>query len=259
MRKAAPVAYFFCILLLPVLAGCRPIQDPAARSDAFYQVSVINALLQGNYDGSVTVGELLQHGDTGLGTFDHLNGEMIVQDGVVYRAKTDGTVEVVEPSETVPFAAVAYFDEDIAGGELTGIADLDGMKAALDNIIAAQGGDFNQFYLAQIHGTFDLAHVRSVPAQSKPYQPLAEVTKNQVEFNYENIPGVMIALRFPDHMQGINVTGWHLHFVSDDKSKGGHVLDVRLSEGSVSLDVIHELSLEQPETPDFAALDLSGD
>lgn len=212
-----------------------------------------------NYDGSITAAELLRHGDTGLGTFDRLDGEMIVQDGVVYRARTDGTVSVVEPSETIPFAAVAYFDADIAGGDLAAVASIEEMKTALDGAIAAQGGDFNQFYLAIVRGNFDLAHVRSVPIQSKPYQPLAEVTKSQVEFQYENIPGALVALRYPAHMEGLNVAGWHLHFLSEDKSKGGHVLDVQLRDGSVQLDAIHELQLAQPVTPAFAALEFADD
>ena len=251
----------FC-LFIPVLfalSGCQPVQKPIEISDAIFQVSLLDGLMQGDYDGTATVGQLLQKGDTGLGTFDQLDGEMVVLDGVVYKAKSDGSVEVVADSETVPFAAVAHFDSDIPATELTSIANFDSLKAALDDIIAQQTGDFNQFYIATIQGNFDLVHVRSVPMQSKPYKPLAEVTKNQAEFVYENIQGTAVAMRFPDYMQGINLPGWHLHFLSGDKTKGGHVLDAKLADGSVNMDIIREFQLVVPDTENFANLDLGVD
>ena len=52
-----------------------------------YQVSTLQALALGYSRSVVTVGELLRHGDTGLGTFEDVDGEMIVIDGNCYRAK----------------------------------------------------------------------------------------------------------------------------------------------------------------------------
>lgn len=248
-----------CVLVALLLSGCQAVQKPAAKSDAIYQVSLLDALMQGDYDGTVTIGQLLQQGDTGLGTFDQLDGEMIVLDGVAYQAKSDGTVHAMDPAQTVPFATVGFFDRELIGGELTNVDGIEALKTALDGIIADQTGDFNQFYIAKIQGDFALAHVRSVPAQSKPYKPLAEVTKNQVEYEYTNVPGTIVALRFPDQMQGINLPGWHMHFLSDDKTQCGHVLDVKLAAGDVAMDFVREFQLVQPATPSFAALDLSGD
>lgn len=271
--------FSLCILCMLALAGCQPVQKQAetagatvdatagstaavtsdAMSDAIYQVSLLDGLMQGDYDGTATVGQLLQEGNTGLGTFDKLDGEMIVLDGVVYKAKSDGSVEVAGDAQTVPFAAVTNFDEDIAAIPLSSIADFDSLKAALDDIIAEQMGDFNRFYVAEIKGNFDLVHVRSVPIQSKPYKPLAEATKDQAEFVYENIPGTAVAMRFPDYMQGINLPGWHLHFLSDDKTKGGHVLDLKLTDGTVSMDTVLAFQLVAPGTETFANLDLGAD
>ena len=264
-----------CLLCMLALAGCQPVQKRAetsdaapgataavasdAMSDAIYQVSLLDGLMQGDYDGTATVGQLLQEGNTGLGTFDKLDGEMIVLDGVVYKAKSDGSVEVAGDSQTVPFAAVTNFDEDIAAIPLSSIADFASLKVALDDIIAKQTGDFNRFYVAEIKGSFDVVHVRSVPMQSKPYKPLAEVTKNQAEFVYENIPGTAVAMRFPDYMQGINLPGWHLHFLSDDKTKGGHVLDLKLADGTVNMDTVLAFQLVAPDTETFANLDLGAD
>ena len=263
--------FSLCILCVLALAGCQPVQKQAdtagapaavtsdAMSDAIYQVSLLDGLMQGDYDGTATVGQLLQEGNTGLGTFDKLDGEMIVLDGVVYKAKSDGSVEVAGDSQTVPFAAVTNFDEDIVAIPLSSIADVDSLKAALDDIIAQQTGDFNRFYVAEIKGNFDVVQVRSVPIQSKPYKPLAEVTKDQSEFAYENIAGTAVAMRFPDYMGGINLPGWHLHFLSDDKSKGGHVLDLQLADGTVSMDTVLAFQLVAPGTEAFADLDLGAD
>ncbi|MBK8046080.1 MAG: acetolactate decarboxylase [Anaerolineales bacterium] len=246
-------------LVLLVLAGCQAVQAPTAKSDAIYQVSLLDALLQGDYDGTVPIAELLKNGDTGLGTFDNLDGEMIVLDGVVYRAKSDGSVEVAAKEELVPFAVVGYFDKEIAGGAVEDISDVEALKAALDKTISETTGDFNQYYIATIAGDFDLAHVRSVPRQEEPFKPLAEVTKEQTEFEYTEIPGTLVGLRFPEHMEGINLPGWHFHFLSDDKTKGGHVLDLKLASGEMNLDHIREFNLIQPDTDAFANLDLGGD
>lgn len=271
--------FSLCVFCMLTLAGCQPVQKRAEISnatvnaasdatagapsdtmaDAIYQVSLLDGLMQGEYDGTATVGELLQEGNIGLGTFDQLDGEMIVLDGVVYKAKSDGSVEVAGDSQTVPFAAVTNFDHDIAAIPLSSIADFGSLKVALDDIIANETGDFNRFYVAEIKGDFDVVHVRSVPMQSKPYKPLAEVTKNQAEFVYENIRGTAVAMRFPDYMQGINLPGWHLHFLSDDKTKGGHVLDLKLADGTVSMDTVLAFQLVAPGTESFANLDLGAD
>ena len=69
------------------------------QRDVMFQVSLLQGLTFGDYHGSITVEDLKEHGDTGLGTFDGLNGEMIVIDGEVYRAAGDGTVEEVSDDE----------------------------------------------------------------------------------------------------------------------------------------------------------------
>ena len=76
------------------------------NSEVINQVSLLQGLTFGDYTGSVTVAELKKMGDIGIGTFDKLNGELIMLDGVVYRAAGDGSVEVVSDEETVPFADV---------------------------------------------------------------------------------------------------------------------------------------------------------
>src|SRR5512137_1292807 len=69
--------------------------------EVLYQVSTIDALMQGVFDGVEPVAELKKHGDFGIGTFDALDGEMIVLDGIVYQAKADGHIYTAGDSQTV--------------------------------------------------------------------------------------------------------------------------------------------------------------
>ena len=71
-----------------------------------YQVSTLQALALGYSRAVISAEELLKEGDTGLGTFEDVNGEMIVMDGHCYRADQDGNVTEVSPETGVPFAKV---------------------------------------------------------------------------------------------------------------------------------------------------------
>ena len=71
------------------------------NDDSMYQVSLLQAFMHGEYDGVVKVGDLKKHGDIGLGTFEGVNGEMIVLDGVVYQAAADGSINVMKDDEKI--------------------------------------------------------------------------------------------------------------------------------------------------------------
>ena len=83
-------------------------------SETIYQVALLQSLTQGYYDGIIKVSELKEHGDIGIGTFEGVNGEMIVLDGKVYQALGDGTVQEADENETVPFSNVTFFDSDVS-------------------------------------------------------------------------------------------------------------------------------------------------
>ena len=75
--------------------------SPSQRHDIF-QVSVMSALLDGVYDGEMTIGELLTHGDFGLGTFDALDGELLVLDGEAHQLHADGGARRADPAIRTP-------------------------------------------------------------------------------------------------------------------------------------------------------------
>ena len=113
---------------LMALGSCLAHESTAPRSPhQITQVSVNNALAAGHYDGVMPIPELLRHGDFGVGTLDHLDGELVVLDGRPYQVRGDGAVVAVPPDRSTPFAVVTRFDPDgaFACPPVAGLADLD--------------------------------------------------------------------------------------------------------------------------------------
>lgn len=210
------------VLIAIFVQGCV-----SAPRDTVSQVSTIDALLAGVYTGKVTLDELTDMGDTGIGTFDSLDGEMVVLDGKVYQVKADGKVYTPPMSETTPFASVVRFTPERRIIMCT--AAYPRIIQMLDKIEP----NHNIFYAFRITGKFSTMKTRSVPRQKQPFPPLAEVVKHQPVFNMENISGTVVGFRCPPFVKGINVPGYHLHFISDDRTQGGHVIDFTLEHGSV--------------------------
>ena len=206
-----------------------------------FQASTITALLEGAYDGDVTFGELEGRGDLGLGTLNGVDGEMIAVDGLFLKADVEGNLQVIPPEAKTPFAVLANFDPGHRF-ELSAIGSLDELGAAID----AEVGHPDQVHAIRIDGRFDRVHARSVPKQSKPYRPLAEVIASQHTFDFTDVDGTMVGFRLPDREEGMNVPGYHLHFATDDRSRGGHVLDCLLAAGTVAVDDSVDIHLELP-------------
>jgi len=221
-----------CFILFP---GCR--DQPGGNNsvkerDVLYQVSTINSLVAGNYDGIRSILDLKSSGDAGIGTFDALDGELVMLDSKVYKVKSTGEVQEIGNSGTVPFAAVTFFDKDVSK-DISNISSFDSLKLELDNLIENK----ELFYAFRIDATFLYVKTRSVPKQQKPFPILSEVTKNQPTFEYTNVQGSLIGFWCPEYANGVNVSGYHLHFLSDDRTKGGHLLDVRLDQARAYMDV----------------------
>lgn len=225
--------------------------------DVIYQVSLLQGLTQGDYSGSITTGELKQHGDIGIGTFDGLNGELIMLDGEIYRAAGDGSVSVVPDHVTSPFSVVTYMDADETK-TLKEIPNCDALYRELDQIVEKRGK--NRFYMIRIDGAFREVNVRSVYAQEGPYRRMAEVMEaDQTFFDYENIEGTLVGLYCPPYMASLNAVGWHLHFISMDKTKGGHVLGLNIVEATLIWDDTDGFQMRLPQSEMFSGFDLAAD
>lgn len=231
------------------LSGCIIILH---GGDALYQVSTLDALYAGCYDGAVEFSELVMMGDTGIGTVDGLDGEMIAVDGIFYRIDIDGGVHVIPDDATTPFAVVTYFQAD-RSFPVTDLA-YGGLKTALEEALPTE----NIFYAIVVTGTFSHMTVRSVPGQTPPYPPLTDVIEHQAIFELEDVSGSMVGFYFPDSAAGINAAGFHLHFITDDRRAGGHVLDCEIDEAVAEIDDSTALFLVLPENRTFYETDLSG-
>lgn len=247
-----------CLIFAVILCGCNAVGEDAdqtaAAENTLYQVSTLDGLMQGVYDGEITLDDLLRHGDFGIGTFDALDGEMVVLDGTVYQVLATG--EVATPDEatmTTPFAMVTSFTADLEE-EGNGIENIDELKSTLDAMLPGQ----NDFYAIKIHGTFSYVETRSVPAQEEPYPLLADVTAEQAVFEFENVSGTLVGYWCPAYIDGINLPGYHLHFISDDRTMGGHLLDCNIDDASIAIDTLCEFQMLLPQNEHFAQTDLSG-
>lgn len=223
--------------------------------ETLYQVSTIDALMQGVFDGIQPVAELKKHGDFGIGTFDSLDGEMIVLDGVVYQAKADGRIYRVPDSLTTPFATVTYFDRDFTA--TTG----NPMNFTLFASSMADGlPSQNMMYAVRLQGTFPSIRVRSEPPQRKPFPNLTEALQNQSVYSYTNATGSVVGFYTPVFFKGLNVAGYHLHFISDDRQTGGHILDFIVpANTTVEYDITPEFDMVLPTNGTFTGADLSQD
>ncbi len=209
--------FAFALVLAILAGGCT-----APSGDKVYQYAPFHALAAGHFDGDLAVSQLKHHDYIGLGTFNRLDGEMIVLDEV-YQIRSDGQAVVAGDSLRTPFSEVTRlrlpakrtFDSPMSLPEL---------QRALE---ALAGDDRGSILACRIDGVFASIRVRSVRAQDQPYPTLAEAVKQQKVYECRQIRGTIVAFRFPTTIGNMNVQGWHMHFIDADRKVGGHVLDVQ--------------------------------
>lgn len=216
-----------------------------------FQTSLVAALLDGVYDGDVRIGDLLGRGDLGIGTFNGLDGEMIVLDSVCYRLRADGTATPVGPDELTPFAIVTDFVPGIVAE-----VPAEATPADLADLVSSLTGTENYLYAARITGSFAEISMRNVVRQERPYRPLAEVTRGEPVVHMAPVDGVMVGFQTPAYERGIGVPGGHLHFIDASRSRGGHVLDFVVLAATVELCLGTDLHLALPLTAEFRTADL---
>ncbi len=247
------------LLVLMPISGCQP--EPEKKGDTavqnenqVYQVSTINALMQGVYEGESTFGELQDKGNLGIGTFEALDGEMIMIDGVFYQVKSDGKVLVAAADQKTPFADIThYWADDVAN-----IKSIDSM-ASLQKTIDPYLKNPNIFYAIRVDGTFDYIKARSVPAQSQPYPPLDQAIKQQQVFEYKNVEGTILGFWCPAYVNGINMPGYHFHFISKDRQQGGHLLECQVREALLGIDRTEDFAMHLPDSEAFSQSNLGQD
>lgn len=253
MKKKILSIIIISLMVCASLSGCNDSSGNTAESkDVLYQVSTLDALMQGVYDGEITLDKIVEHGDFGIGTFEGLDGEMVILDKTVYQILSTGEVVKTDHSVKTPFAMITDFEPDIQSNEKE-ISDYTQLKDKIDSLLPSQ----NMFYAIKVQGTFNV-EARSVPAQTEPYPLLKDVTAKQSVFDYKEVKGTLVGYWCPEYIDGVNLAGYHLHFLSDDFTKGGHLLECSIKDAVISIDTTTEFQMLLPENEHFAQMDLSG-
>ncbi len=223
------------VLLFSVMftTGCRStrIEPREEYRDTITHAGTIDNLNRGEFGGFLTVSNLLRYGDFGLGTFDGLDGEMYIHSGVVYRVDTTLRPAVADPATLTPFAVVTFFEADR-------MFDVERMDQKLfERALAMRRKNDRMPQAVHVHGLFNHLEVRSVPRQETPWRPLAKVVEtDSVKTSLTNISGRMVGYYMPSPFGSLHPEGFHFHFVSDDRSIGGHVLSFSISQARIEVD-----------------------
>ena len=227
-----------------------------ADKETINQIALLQSLTLGHFDGSISAKNLKTLGDTGIGTFDGLDGEMIFLDGVIYRANQDCKINVVDDAVTIPFSNVTFFEKDFSV-KLKNVSGKAALESKLNEFVKKNGE--NNFYMVKITANYDEILVRSEKGSTKPYPTLVKALETQKEITKKNINGTIVGLYCPAFMSSLNSVGWHFHFVSADKTFGGHVLEMKIKSGEAEFDKTDKFSMILPENKDFQKLDLGKD
>jgi acetolactate decarboxylase len=216
-----------------------------------FQVSTSGALVAGVYDKQVSVQTILEHGDFGLGTFAHLDGEMVVLNGHAYQVRGTGAVAEPSPDAWAPFAVVTRFSPEInvTLGPVFSFLEL-------QRLCDSHRKSRNLFYALRVDGAFARIRTRAVNPAA-PGARLLDAAKAQSEFSFENISGTLVGLWSPGFSSAFSVAGYHLHFLSSDRHHGGHVLDLEAERLQLQLETLNDFHLVLPESQSFLRADLS--
>ena len=218
-----------------------------------YQVSTATALVEGIYQGAVQVATLREHGDLGLGTFEGLDGEMVVVDGHVFQVRSDGSVREVQDDVLSPFAAVTAFSPD-QSITLGNCLDLSHLTSQFDMLRQSD----NFFFALRVDATFGYIHARAM-RRTKEGVPLVQAAAVQPEFEFSNISGTLVGFWTPEYAKSLNVPGYHLHFLSEDRTRGGHLLQCRGKNLRLQIQREGDYHIVLPEAGDFLKANLRRD
>ena len=233
---------------------CGGMTAHAVTRHEIFQTSLISALVQGVYEDEMTLAELLGHGSFGIGTFNGLDGEMIILGGVCYRLRGDGSVTVPELTERTPYAVVTNFVPSLSRS-VVGPMTREEFSRAIDAFVPSS----NYMYALRVTGRFAWASARTVTKQDRPYRPMIEATDGEEIARHENFSGTIAGFRTPLYESGISVAGCHAHIIDDDRTWGGHLVDFVLEEGEAELCLGTDFRMRLPLTEEFRTVDLSED
>lgn len=220
-----------------------------------YTFGHASAFIGGLYDAHISYGQIKPYGNFGLGAPDQLDGEIVIFNNKFYQTQSSGKTFEIRYTEKTPFVIINQFKSD-QSIKKTGPLTKDQLFQLLDSVLTKKNG----IYAVHVRAKFAFVKTRAFPIiTEKPYQPMAQLLSLQKFFNYENVEGDLIGYRLPAYMEGPNITGYHFHFLSDDKTKGGHLIDVILNNMTIEIDELDGFSIFPPSTEAFQKFDLEKD
>jgi len=218
-----------------------------------FQVSTSGALVQGIYERVVSSRLLLNYGDFGLGTFENLDGEMVVLDGAIYQVRSDGKLLNITDDVGTPFAVVTHFTAD-QDQTIESASSFEEITKVCDQYRDSD----NLFYAFRIDGHFAHIHTRAMKATPDGL-PLAKAAAIQPEFEFTEVEGTLVGIWAPQFSSALNIAGYHFHFLSEDRTKGGHLLECSGKNLRVRVDRLNDFHLSLPESEEFLRADLTQD
>lgn len=233
------------LLLIPVLflIGCS-----SEKEDMIFHYSVLKALDNGILEGNMKVGDLKEHGDFGLGTFNKLNGEMIILDHVVYRLSPEGKIMQPDDETLIPYSVITFYHQDDTLS-MSGDINYPALSAFVDRRVPSR----NLFYAFRISGEFEYIKCGGARNQERPYnKSLVQMLADRPVYEGKNIKGTLVGFWCPVYIGDINTSGFHLHFLSDDHSIGGHLMGFSARSLEIGYDVKSMYKILLPDTEDFS-------
>ncbi|GAB3921370.1 acetolactate decarboxylase [Larkinella terrae] len=256
IRRVKRVCWSLSIFFSFGYQGCTTKETPqsadTSSSDFLYQYSIISALQAGVFDGNLTFGEVKKHGDFGVGTFNRVDGELVINLGKLYRIRSNGTVSEVADRDSTSLAFVKFFKADSSFTIQTAGLTLDQIQKKIAAALPA-----NEIHAIRLKGTFAKMTTRAPAPAQKPYPTLNDhLARSQVIFNLTNTTGVAVGFLIPAYMEKVNVPGFHFHYLSDDLKSGGHVYDFTATQITVDIDRTKGYYVELNTNTDFGKVTL---
>lgn len=249
-------------LVFLIFSGCKSVQkQPAntgknvsAQEDFMYQYSIIDALMAGVFDGDLNMSQLKKKGNFGIGTFNKVDGELLMDEGHVYKISYDGSVKEVPDSDSTSAAFVKFFKADTVV-HLKGNLTYEAVQEKLANILNPNG-----IYALRIAGNFTTMTTRAARPAKPPYTSLPDHLKvNQAVFNLTNTTGICDGFLLPPYLARTNVPGFHLHYLADDRKAGGHIFAFTTSSVTVEVDIAKGFTIENNTNNEFRIVNLKPD
>ncbi|HRW58825.1 MAG TPA: acetolactate decarboxylase [Chlamydiales bacterium] len=200
------------------------------KAAILYQAGTITSLLGGVAEGDVDLLHVREHGDFGIGTYNGMDGELVLLDGKFYQIRDEGVVSIPSMSMQTPFVMATFFRSQ----KIYQLYDISSMKDLRERI-EYHFASPNTFYGVRIDGEFKNMKMRCITKQEPPYKPILQNEKNQTQFQVAKAQGTILAFYMPAQLEKINMPGFHMHFISKDLKVGGHIYDFESCTGQVKI------------------------